>query len=169
MRSTIILIPSIAVALASCGSSGAEGPLRGEPGHINERTITVDVYRSLNACVTARRVARSECDRAERSAMSKHPRYAEKFEDPAVCEEVYGAGACDTLQVGRQRFSSPRPIGFLVCNVEASGCSELTFAPVYRNREWGEFTGAGGGYISPSSAPAGRSEVSGVVARLPVI
>lgn len=168
MRLKTLLTSVICFALLSCQREVSDVPLRGEAGHINERKIVIDVYGSLDECVKVGRLTRTQCARAQRDAMSHHPRFAEKFSDLQVCEDIYGAGNCDTLQIDRERFSSPRPVGFLVCHAETVGCRKLTFAPLYRNDEWGEFTGVGGGFIRPASQSPARSEISGVVQRVPM-
>jgi uncharacterized protein YgiB involved in biofilm formation len=131
--------------------------------------VVVDFYRSIQACIDAGRLSRHRCVSAEKAAMEKHPRFAEKFGQFEVCEEIYGAGACTNYGTDRSGFSSPRPVGFLICNQEPDGCDKVVFAPIYQNREWGEFTGNGGGFISASPLKPDRFIVGGVARRTPVI
>lgn len=75
---------------------------------------------------------------------------------------------CRSYLAGNATFASPLPVGFLICSAEPGGCDQAIFAPVYRNREWGDFTGVGGGFVSKSATNPSRYGVSGLVRRLPV-
>lgn len=167
MRLSVAIATSAALIAASCTPQRTDQPLRGELGHVRERTIDVDVYSSASVCAVSGRLRSSECAAGYRLAMAKHPAFAEKFAQAGVCDEVYGPGSCKLYSSADGTFASPRPAGFLVCRKEPHGCTKTGFAPIYENQEWGKFTGADGGYLNPDRN--GRFKVSGRVRRVPVI
>jgi uncharacterized protein YgiB involved in biofilm formation len=155
------------VGIGSCSERAEELPLVGT----NTNPIIVDVYASTNECTAAGRLDHASCLRAQREAQTKHPKFAQKFAQQALCEREAGNLSCSRYRGGNGPFWSPQPVGFLVCFAEDGQCSSTIAAPIYELVGVGKFTGVGGGYISYSrrERPHERKVVARVIYPRPVI
>ena len=107
MALRLLIACLLIVGCSSSGNRSAEAPLRGKLGHIAERPTLIDFYKSVQPCAFDRRLSEPECLHARTVAMKKHPFFAEKFAQRAVCEEIYGTGECDSYTTSTSTFFKP--------------------------------------------------------------
>jgi hypothetical protein len=156
--------------LLGCSSAGPEKPMAAPE---NGRPIRVDLYSSVDECRRAGRLSRERCEQGARQALSRHPRFAEKWSDRTLCRAAHGVDCTRYAAAGRDWWSA-RPIGFLACFPEDGQCPALRFAPVYFARDFGEYTGQGGGRLARpsrrgSTAAPTRREIGVPLRRQPSV
>lgn len=123
----LVLLGTATAALSACGDSGA--PPKDARYFASPQECTA-VYgdQPCNDAKTA----------ADQKHLSEAPRYGRKDE----CEAEYGAGNCESRQVGSGSFFMPLLMGYMMGNM--MGGSRYA-QPVYRDRDNNAVTPSAGG------------------------
>lgn len=136
-----------AVAISGCGSSDwSDNDAEGQ------------VFSSVSECVAAGE-NRAECENAHSQARVDDSTSAPRFDSRDVCEQEFGANACEQRSDNGGNFWVPLLAGFVIGNVisdvDIDGRRRRRYAPLYRSTSgtwyhggssYGPLSRRGGGY-----------------------
>lgn len=94
------------------------------------------VYTTVEECLAAGDLTKSQCEAAYRTAESQHAEVAPKYANKADCETDFGAGACETAPYRTTNNSSvwmPLMMGYMMGRMMSPGAVHTQ--PLYRAKD----------------------------------